>query len=39
MRHVHTACETNHSLDVTQILPIIVKYRAIDAEGNKKFPA
>ena len=34
-----SACETNHSLHATQILTTIVKYRAIDVEGNKSFPA
>lgn len=31
--------ETNHSFYATQVLAIIVKYRPIDAEGNKMFPA
>ena len=34
-----SACKTNHSLHATQILPIIVKYRGINVEGNKRFPA
>ena len=31
--------ERNHSLYATQRLSIIVKYRAMDVEGNKRFPA
>ena len=31
-----SACEKNHSLHGIQILPIKVKYRAIDVEGNKR---
>ena len=38
-RPIQTMPDTNHSLHATQILPIIVKYRAINVEGNKRFPA